>query len=82
MKQPLFALIAICLMELASQTSAAAFSIGFGAPIEERMGSEYGAEYYYRNSRGMDARPSRPSKRCSSKTIKTEKGMRRVRRCR
>ena len=82
MKQPLVALIAIGLIELASQTSVAAFSIGFGVPIEERMGSEYGAEYYYRNARGPDAASSRPSKRCRTKTIKGENGVRRVRRCR
>ena len=80
--KPLVALIAICLMDLASQTSAAAFSIGFGAPIEVRMGSEYGAEYDYRSARGRDAGPSRPSRRCDRKASKAENGRRHTRRCR
>jgi hypothetical protein len=29
--------------------------MGFGTPIEERMGSDYGAEYYYRNSGSRNA---------------------------
>jgi hypothetical protein len=82
LNQPLFALILVVMTELAACAGAAAFTMGFGAPIEERMGSDYGAEYYYRNSRGMDAGMPRTSKHCHTKTIKTEKGVRRVRRCR
>jgi hypothetical protein len=82
MKQALLALILIAVTELAASAGAAAFTMGFGAPIEERMGSDYGAEYYYRNSRGMAVERSRVSKRCRVTTIRTENGARRMRRCR
>jgi len=82
MKQPLLALILIAVTELATSAGASAFSMGFGTPIEERMGSDYGAEYYNRNSRGMEAGPSGMAKRCHTKTIKGKNGVRRVRRCR
>ena len=73
---------------LSGAAPAQAFSLGFGAPIEERMGSEYGAEYAYRNS-GFYYRGAEPSRRsgrsgavCHSRTVKTRNGPRKVRRCR
>jgi hypothetical protein len=57
-----------------SALASPAWSFGFtaGAQIEERMGSEYGSEYYYRNA-----------ERCRVVVMKDRKGRRvKVRRCR
>jgi hypothetical protein len=61
---------------------ALAQGIGFGPPIEERMGSEYGAEYYDRlYGPRAQQHERRPSTRCRTKVIETRSGLRRVTRC-
>jgi hypothetical protein len=80
--KPLVALTVVLLTEGATLNSAAAFNMGFGTPIEERMGSDYGAEYYYRNSGSRNAATHRISKRCHIKVVRTENGVRRLKRCR
>jgi hypothetical protein len=63
----------VAVISLSALTSPA-WSFGFtaGAQIEERMGSEYGSEYYDRNA-----------ERCRVVVMKDRKGRRvKVRRCR
>jgi hypothetical protein len=50
---------------------AQAFGISFGAPLEERVGGDYGPEYY----RALQA------KRCHSVRVRTRHGVRHIRRC-
>lgn len=44
-------------MMMAVPATAAGIGFTVGAPIEERMGSEYGAEYYYRDSKAAQPQP-------------------------
>ena len=52
-------------------TPAPGFGFTFGTPLEERVGGDYGPEYY----RALQA------KRCHTVRIKTRDGIRRVKRC-
>jgi hypothetical protein len=63
-----------------SAASAAGFGIGLGAPLEERVGGDYGPEYYSAMQANRLAR-HRGTGRCSTKLIETPSGIRRVRRC-
>lgn len=63
-----------------SATSAVGFGIGFGAPLEERIGGDYGPEYYSAMQGHRLAR-HRATGRCRTKLIETRSGVRRVRRC-
>jgi hypothetical protein len=69
--------IALGAVLLAAPTWAAGFGVTAGPQIEERMGSEFGAEYYYRQSN-----EARPRLRCQTTRVKTPTGHHRVRRCR
>jgi hypothetical protein len=62
---------------------ALAQGFGFGIPVEERMGSEYGSEYYNRlyGPREQLQKPRASSPRCRTKVVETRSGPRRVRRC-
>ena len=54
--------LALGTIMLASPAWAAGFGFTAGPQIEERMGSEYGAEYYYRRSRfGPKTRRHKPN---------------------
>ena len=64
-------------MLLATPVWSAGFGFTAGAQIEERMGSEYGAEYHYRQSN-----EARPRSRCRTTRVKTPSGHHRVGRCR
>jgi hypothetical protein len=63
-------------------TPAGGFGVGFGAPMEERVGGDYGPEYY-RNLQAPRHRldDGRGSTRCRSRLTETRFGLRRVRRC-
>jgi hypothetical protein len=57
---------------------AAGFGIGFGAPLEERVGGDYGPEYY----RNMQAQKAHGTPgHCRTRTVATPAGRKRVRRC-
>jgi hypothetical protein len=63
-----------------SAASAAGFGIGLGTPLEERVGGDYGPEYYSAMQANRLAR-HRGTGRCRTKQIETPSGVRRVRRC-
>jgi hypothetical protein len=65
--------LAMGAMVAAAPGSAAGFGFTAGPPVEERMGSEYGAEYYHRNSR--------VAPHCRTIRVKTPSGVQRLRRC-
>jgi hypothetical protein len=67
---------AVGTMMLATPVWSAGFGFTAGPQIEERMGSEYGAEYYYRHSK-----EAQPQRRCRTVRVKTAQGHL-VRRCR
>ena len=74
------ALASASVMVVLSAASAAGFGIGLGAPLEERVGGDYGPEYY----RAMQAQRlarHRATGRCRTKLIETRSGVRRERRC-
>src|SRR5205814_1213811 len=73
--------MALALASVVSPTaSAAGFGIGLGAPLEERVGGDYGPEYYTALQANRLAR-HRGTGRCRTKLIETPSGVRRVRRC-
>jgi hypothetical protein len=58
------------------------FGIGFGTPLEERIGGDYGPEYYSRlQAERPQSSPVRPSVRCHVRWVETRGGLKRVRRC-
>jgi hypothetical protein len=63
-----------------SAARAAGFGIGFGAPLEERVGGDYGPEYYSALQANRLAR-HRGTVRCRTQHTETPTGVRRVRRC-
>jgi hypothetical protein len=63
-----------------SAATAAGFGIGLGAPLEERVGGDYGPEYYNALQANRLAR-HRGTVRCRVKVIETQSGVRRVRLC-
>jgi hypothetical protein len=65
---------------VSSSGKAAGFGIGFGAPLEERVGGDYGPEYYNAMRANQQAR-HRGAVRCRTKLIETRSGIRRVKRC-
>jgi hypothetical protein len=73
------ALTSVSMMVL-SAASAAGFGIGLGAPLEERVGGDYGPEYYSALQANRLAR-HRGTARCRIKVIETQSGVRRVSRC-
>jgi hypothetical protein len=73
------ALASVSMMVLSAAT-AAGFGIGFGAPLEERVGGDYGPEYYSALRANRLAR-HRGTAHCRIKVIETQFGVRRVRRC-
>ena len=58
------------------------FGLSVGTPLEERVGGDYGPEYY-RNLQSQRSRSEdgRGSTRCRTRLIETRFGLRRVRRC-
>jgi hypothetical protein len=67
---------------VALTTPALCFGIGIGTPLEERVGGDYGPEYYrnLQTSRS-GADHGRSPTRCRSRWTETRHGLRRVRRC-
>ena len=63
-------------------TPALGFGLSVGTPLEERVGGDYGPEYY-RNLQSQRSRSEdgRGSTRCRTRLIETRFGLRRVRRC-
>ena len=67
---------------LAAATPALGFGISFGAPLEERVGGDYGPEYYQRGGYAAQATTDESRGRhCRTKLIETRSGLKRVRRC-
>jgi hypothetical protein len=67
-------------MTLAGSATAGGFGIGFGAPLEERTGGDYGPEYYRALHAPVTKADAAPT-RCRSKLMHTREGLRRTRRC-
>src|SRR3954447_4757071 len=63
-------MFAVLLGAMVTMGPAAAGGFGFtaGAPIEERMGSEYGAEYYHRDARVAQPRSHHRFVRAKTRT--------------
>ena len=77
------ALTVLAAMALASPATAGGFGVSFAAPIEERVGGDYGPEYY-RNLHAPFSKADnvRAATRCRTKLVQTRLGFRRVRGCR
>jgi hypothetical protein len=77
------ALAVLAAMASAGPATAGGFGVGFGAPIEERVGGDYGPEYY-RNLHAPFSKADdvRGDTRCRSKLVQTRLGLRRIRSCR
>ena len=68
-------LIGACLL---APSAAGAFGITLGVPMEQRVGGDYGPEYYQQLQRKPDA--PQPS-RCRTVRAETSSGPKQVRRC-
>jgi hypothetical protein len=77
------ALAVLAAMASAGPATAGGFGVGFGAPIEERVGGDYGPEYY-RNLHAPFSKADdvRGDTRCRTKLVQTRLGLRRIRSCR
>lgn len=78
MKCPLFGSLLLLGAGLLAPDAASAFGMTFGAPLEERMGGDYGPEHYERLQRKADAPRAG---RCKIVRGETSSGPRSVRRC-
>ena len=74
------ALASASVMVVLSAASAAGFGIGLGAPLEERVGGDYGPEYYSAMQANRLTR-HRGTGRCRMKQMETPSGVRREKRC-